>query len=82
MNQATFDKLSLEEQMHYIIQHGTLILSNRNHLYKVFLFSLDNFFVELWAYGQSNKLARVRTTSSYEDLATFADLISIPDLNL
>ena len=81
MSQTTFDTLSFDAQMDYINECGTLVFSNRNHLYKNLLFSLDTFFVELWAYGRMNQIGRVRTFSSFQDLAVYANLISLPALN-
>ena len=81
MSQATFYELAFEAQLEYIQQYGTLVFSNRNHLYKVLLFSLDTFFVELWAYGRTNQIGRIRTFSSFQDLAVYANLISLPALN-
>jgi hypothetical protein len=81
MSQSAFEVLSLEEQISYLYQGGTLVFSSRNHLYQVLLFSLDTFFVELWAYGRTNQIGRVRTFSSFQDLAVYANLISLPALN-
>ena len=81
MSQATFNELSFDAKLGCISQNGTLVFSIRNHLYKVLLFSLDNFFVELWAYGRTNQIGRVRTFSSFKDLAVYSNLISLPELN-
>ena len=81
MSEATFNELSFDAQLGYISQRGTLVFSIRKHLYKVLLFSLNGFFVELLAYGRTNQIGRVRTFSSFPDLAAYSNLISLPELN-
>ncbi len=81
MSQSAFEALSIDEQLSYLYQSGTLVFSSRNHLYQVLLLSLDTFFVELWAYGRTNQIGKVRTFSSFQDLAVYANLISLPTFN-
>lgn len=75
-----FSKLPVEEQVTTILGHGNELMERIYIYYVVKLYSLDNFFVEIWYQQFTNRIDRVLVVDMNDILHLYESQINITDL--
>lgn len=74
-----FMDLSLDDQIGVLYSRGTFIVSIRYYRYKVNLYLLEDFYVEVFYNHKLDKIERIcLLESSHSRMKFYADQISLP----
>ena len=84
MNKRRFSRLSLEEKTKWIYFNGELVTSIRYYAYKVNLYLIAGFYVELFYHHSQDKIERVDFLDEHSKRMNFyADQVRLPsDLSI
>lgn len=66
-----------EMEQQEAIWEGTLIADRIEGEYKLLLYQIDSFYVEVWYHVEHNVIKRYRSFSSMEQLEPYMDAINI-----
>jgi hypothetical protein len=61
MTKIQFSELTLSEKIELVIEDGTEVLNRIFLFYVIRLYSIDDFYVEVWYKTSSNKIDRVES---------------------
>ena len=59
MDRASFEKATFKEQVYIVLEQGKEITSRQFLFYVIKLYSLSDFFAEVWYIPTSNKIDKV-----------------------
>ena len=80
MKLSEFILLGLEEKGHIALHEGILIGKRTYEDYLVFLFRIDEFYIELFCNLQSKAMEEVRVFNGIKLLTPYLESIKIDDL--
>lgn len=79
MLSSDFMALSLRDKIQYLYQEGTFIVAIRYYSYKVNLYLLKDFYVEVFYNHKLDKIEKVELLeASHTRVKFYADQISLP----
>ena len=79
ISQQNFFKLSLDDMVQTLFKDGTFIVSIRYYGYKVNLYLLSNFYVEVFYNHKKDKIERVELLKrNNKRIKFYADQINLP----
>jgi len=80
MERSAFEKAPLKEKVYITLEQGKVV-SNRQFLYyTIKLYSLSDYFAEVWYVPSSNKIDKVETLSIDEVLHVYRNDFDISSL--
>lgn len=79
MTREKFDKLSLSEKKKILLERGSHLAGRNSSSYRVYLFSLDQHYVELYYLRSTNQLMWIEIQESKQILNEYLDQIQLPD---
>ncbi len=59
MDKSAFLKAAFKEKVHYVLEHGKQISARQFLYYTIKLYSISDFFAEIWYIPFSNKIDKV-----------------------
>jgi hypothetical protein len=80
MTRTQFSELTLNEKIELVIENGTEILNRIFLFYVIRLYSIDDFYVEVWYKTSSNKIDRVEPVQIDDVFHLYERSIDIEDL--
>ena len=80
MTIQTFVKLSPETQQEYVFDFGIFIAERRTLAYIIFLYALDDFYVELCYHHKTTAIIQIVSFKSIERLEPYLVQIDIEGL--
>ncbi len=72
-----FQNMPLEEQLQSLWFDGTALAYDHENEYKLVLFELHHYFIEVWFYGKTSQFYKMQT---YQDLSRLDRFINLIDL--
>lgn len=72
-----FHELDEMEQVEALWEHGVLIADRDEGEYKLILYQIDAFYVEVWYHKQYNVVRKYRPFSSIEILGPYLDQLNV-----
>lgn len=75
-----FSKLNFERQCTLITFKATLLMKKDFGMHKAYLFSLGDFFVEIWFNGLKNEIHGINSFSTIRGLDMYADAVDIGEI--
>ena len=80
MTRTQFSELSINEKIELVIDNGTEILNSIFLFYVIRLYSIEDFYVEVWYKTSSNKIDRVEPVQIEDVFHLYERSIDIEDL--
>ena len=80
MTRTQFSELSINEKIELVIENGTEILNRIFLFYVIRLYSIEDFYVEVWYKTSSNKIDRVEPVQIEDVFHLYERSIDIEDL--
>jgi len=80
MTKIQFSELTLTEKIELVIEDGTEVLNRIFLFYVIRLYSIDDFYVEVWYKTSSNKIDRVESVEIDDVFHLYEKSIDIEDL--
>ena len=80
MTRTQFSELSINEKIELVIENGTEILNRIFLFYVIRLYSIEDFYVEVWYKTSSNKIDRVEPVEIEDVFHLYERSIDIEDL--
>lgn len=80
MTRTQFSELTLNEKIELVIENGTEILNRIFLFYVIRLYSIDDFYIEVWYKTSSNKIDRVEPVQIDDVFHLYERSIDIEDL--
>jgi len=80
MTRTQFSELSINEKIELVIENGTEILNRIFLFYVIRLYSIDDFYVEVWYKTSTNKIDRVEPVQIEDIFHLYERSIDIEDL--
>jgi len=80
MTKIQFSELTLTEKIELVIEDGTEVLNRIFLFYVIRLYSIDDFYVEVWYKTSSNKIDRVESIEIDDVFHLYEKSIDIEDL--
>ena len=80
MTRTQFSELTLNEKIELVIDDGTEILNRIFLFYVIRLYSIEDFYVEVWYKTSSNKIDRVEPVQIDDVFHLYEKSIDIEDL--
>lgn len=77
ITEEEFNKLTHDEQAWYIWNHASHLHVREVNGYRVNLFALYDFYIEVWYFVYDNSIKKIRAFESSDLLAPYLDLIKI-----
>lgn len=76
-----FKELSLNKRINLIYEHGTFVMSIRYYGYKVNLYLLGTFYLEVFVNHKNATIERIALLdSSHSRMKFYSDQIKLPDI--
>ncbi|MDQ3191826.1 MAG: hypothetical protein M3Q58_09540 [Bacteroidota bacterium] len=76
-----FKKLSLEKKLELVTKGGDYVSSRYYMGFEVHLYSMDNFFVEVWKRFGLDYIEWIEVVNSNATINSYLDNIDLDDLN-
>ena len=80
MTRTQFSELSINEKIELVIDNGTEILNRIFLFYVIRLYSIEDFYVEVWYKTSTNKIDRVEPVQIDDVFHLYERSIDIEDL--
>ena len=80
INITEFNELSLDEKAWYLWHGATFLNVYEKAVYRINLFHLNNYYIELWYHVEGNKVDNIRAFTSQDLLDPFLENIHIESL--
>lgn len=80
MTSTQFSELSINEKIELVIDNGTEILNRIFLFYVIRLYSIEDFYVEVWYKTSTNKIDRVEPVQIEDVFHLYERNIDIEDL--
>ena len=80
MTRTQFSELSINEKIELVIENGTEILNRIFLFYVIRLYSIEDFYVEVWYKTSTNKIDRVEPVQIEDVFHLYERNIDIEDL--
>lgn len=77
MTKDQFKQLTLIEQAQYALEHGDEILERIYIYYAIKLYSVNDFFVELWYHQTGNHIGKIKVVEEDDVIHYYGDKIDI-----
>jgi len=77
MDNYEFNLLSIGDQTGYTWEHGTYLAHRRETHFVINLYSVNNFFVEVWFNPEEIKINKIRSFKSRKCLEPYLDGIDL-----
>ncbi len=78
-SKAEFDAKKKESQIDILIKKGSYLYWKREKGYNLYLYSLGEFYVQLWLSRATDKIVKLESFSSDDALLPFVDDIELPE---
>jgi len=75
-----FNALADPEKAQAVLEHGTNLKTRKDEGFIVNLYSLSNFYVEVWYDEDSNRIDRIRSFNSIDQLGPYIDDIDLEEV--
>lgn len=80
MSSSDFMALSLRDRIQYLYQEGTFIVAIRYYSYKINLYLLKDFYVEVFYNHKLDKIEKIELLeTSHTRVKFYVDQISLPE---
>lgn len=80
MNKRRFQEMKMLEKVQYVLEHGEEVMSRVYMYYNIKLYSVDNFFVEIWYRQSAAKIDYVEMIDMNDVFLNYKNAIDISDL--
>ena len=77
---AQFDTLSKENQQNEVLKNGTFLMEREDGPFRIMLYQLDGFYVEVYFFNLYNKVAFFQTFEDTDALHPYFEQINIRSL--
>jgi len=72
-----FNELNIDEKSYYLWHGATFLHAIEKEQYRINLFHMNDYYIELWYHTGSNQIDHIRAFTSVECLEPFLDTIFI-----
>jgi len=79
MTAGLFQQLSLTSKSSFLWTDGEYLMSRREGDYQVKLFSIFNFFVEVYYNDYQKQIEKIKVDVKYQHLSSFTDSLEVSD---
>ena len=80
MNNSDFTKLSIEKRLEILKDQGDFIGSRSLTSHRVYLYAVNNFFVEMYVLSSLNQIQWIEVQTNKQILAEYTRNIDLKDL--
>ena len=80
MKISDFIMLNEEQKKVIVLHEGTLIAKRNNYEHFIFLFQMDNYYVETWCNFNNKKIEEYRIFDNVASLEPYLEAIVIDDI--
>ena len=81
MIQQRFKKLSIQDKIDLLFRQGTFVVSIRYYGYKINLYLLQNYFVEVFYNHKKDKIEKIEVMEkTNKRIKFYSDQIRLPDI--
>jgi len=77
-----FNTLNFDEQAWHVWHHATFLMVRQNSRYRVNLYHLNGFYIQLWYDVKRNRIERIAATESASVMNPYLKQIQLNDLQL
>lgn len=77
MNQEQFNRLPVRVKCHYTPQVGRLLMTIEELYYGIALYSLKDFYVELWYHREWQSIIKIRTFKNFSTESAYLKRINL-----
>jgi hypothetical protein len=77
---AEFNELTLDEKAWHLWHGATFLHVYEKQVYRINLFYLNNYYIELWYHKEGNKVDKIRAFTSPDLLEPFLENIHIGNI--
>ena len=75
-----FNLLNFDEQAWHVWHHATFMIVRQNKQYRVNLYYMNGYFIQLWYHVKRNRIDKIGATPSKKVLDAYLPLINVKDL--
>ncbi|CAN5524527.1 hypothetical protein BH11BAC2_BH11BAC2_04130 [soil metagenome] len=77
-----FNALNFDEQAWHVWHHATFMIVRQNSQYRVNLYYMNGYYIQLWYHVKRNRIAKIGATRSNKVLDCYLKLIEVENLNI
>jgi hypothetical protein len=77
-----FNTLNFDEQAWHVWHHATFMIVRQNKQYRVNLYYMNGYYIQLWYHVKRNRIDRIAGTVSNKVLDPYLKNIQIEDLDI
>ena len=77
-----FNVLNFDEKAWHVWHHANFIMVHQNSCYRVNLYYLNGYYIQLWYHVKRNRIAKIAATKSNRIVDAYLQNISINELIL
>jgi hypothetical protein len=75
-----FNSLSFDEQAWHVWHHATFMIVRQNKQYRVNLYYMNGFYIQLWYHVKKNRIDKIGATYSTSVMNPYLRLIELKDI--
>lgn len=80
MKLSEYNQLRLSEQASYLSRKGVYLMTKEDHHFNISLYSVDSFFVELWADTQGEGVFTIIAFKDADNIHFYTEEIPLGEL--
>ncbi len=77
-----FNVLNFDEKAWHVWHHANFLMVRQNSYYRVNLYYLNGYYIQLWYHVKRNRIAKIAATTSSRIVDAYLQNISIDELIL
>ncbi len=81
-SEEQFNLMNFDSKAWHVWHHATFIIVRQNRQYRVNLYYLNGYYIQLWYNVKRNKIDKISATQSNRVLNSYLDLIELKNLPL
>ena len=75
-----FNTLDFDEQAWHVWHHATFLIVRQNKSYRVNLYFLNDYYIQLWYHVKKNRIEKIAATPSKRVIDPYLSLIEVSNL--
>ena len=75
-----FNTLDFDEQAWHVWHHATFLIVRQNKCYRVNLYFLNDYYIQLWYHVKKNRIEKIAATPSKKVIDPYLNLIEVSNL--
>ena len=76
-----FNTLDFDEKAWHVWHHATFLIVRQNNKYRVNLYHLNGYYIQLWYHVKKNRIEKIAATPSHNVINPYLKLIQLEDIS-